>query len=52
MRVFNLLLVLWASNKYLAGPPGPAKDLLQPEAAHDSLWPTATTKQNILKFET
>jgi len=30
----------------------PAKGLLQPEAAYDSVWPTATTKQNILKFET
>jgi len=52
-RVFKLLLALWASNKYLAGPEGqhkisswpkgPAKDLEQPEAAHDLLWPEATT---------
>ena len=44
-RVFKLLLALWASNKYLAGPKGqhkisswpkgPAQDLWQPEAAHD-----------------
>ena len=44
---------LWASNKYLAGPKGqhkvscwpkgPAKDLEQPEAANDLLWPEATT---------
>ena len=52
-RVFNLLLALWASKKYLAGPEGqqkisswtigPPKDLLQPEAAHNMLWPKATT---------
>ena len=30
---------------YISGwPRGPAKDLLQPEAAHDLLWPKATTK--------
>ena len=53
LRVYKLLLALWASNKYLAGPKGhhkisswpkgPAKDLEQPEAAHDLLWPEATT---------
>ena len=52
-RVFKLLLALWASNTNLAGPEGqhkisswpkgPAKDLEQPEAAHDLLWPEATT---------
>ena len=60
-RVFKLLLALWASNNYLAGPEGqqkisnwpkgPAKDLLQPEAAHDLLWPDALLLIIYLKLE-
>ena len=47
------MLTKMASNKHLTGPEGqhiisswpkePAKDLEQPEAAHDLLWPEATT---------
>jgi len=35
--IFNLLLALWVSNKYPAGPKGSDKDLLLPEPAHHVL---------------
>jgi len=31
-------------HKYMAGPPAPAKDILQPEAAHYLLWILAKTE--------